>query len=113
MRHHLPPHTRKTDHLRDLEILSRWTSPPPFPSPVTLRHDVGAPSNSMDHRRLTYHAPAIPSASGFEDERSHICQFCPWEGEGAFVHLLGERDPRFALAVQDHPGIRLRRICKE
>lgn len=67
----------------------------------------------MDHCRLAYHAPAISSASSFEDERGHVCQFGPWEGEGIFLHLVGERDPRFALAAEDHPGIRLRRVCKE
>ena len=80
---------------------------------VALRQGFGTSSNSMDHCRFTYYAPAISSASRFEDERGHVCQFGPWKGEGSFLHLLGERDPRFALAVQDHPGIRLRRVCKE
>jgi hypothetical protein len=35
------------------------------------------------------------------------------EGEGGIHHLLSERDPRLALALEDHSGVCLASICKK
>ena len=61
--------------------------------------------DSVDHRRLTYYPPAIPSACSFENQRGHFFDLASREREGVLLHLFGERDPRFALAVENHAGI--------
>ena len=59
----------------------------------------------MDHRRLTYYPPAIPSASSFENQCGHFFDFARGKEKASSRILSANSDPRFALAVENHAGI--------
>src|ERR1017187_9906685 len=65
------------------------------------------PSDSVDHGCLTDHPPAIPSASGIENQRGNLVNLALREAEGTLPHPLGEQDPRLAIALENHTGISL------